>query len=38
MKLISRFLAIARQQHHHVPVTDLDGWTAKPLNVSSIYI
>jgi hypothetical protein len=36
MKLIARFLTIARQRHHHVPI-DVDGWTARPLKVSSAF-
>jgi hypothetical protein len=36
MKLIARLLAIARQQHHHV-TTELDGWIARPLKVSSNF-
>lgn len=33
MKLITRLLAIARQRNYNISV-DLDGWTARPLQVS----
>jgi hypothetical protein len=33
MRLIARFLAVARQHGHHVHI-DLAGWVARPLNVS----
>lgn len=37
MKLIARFLAVARQHGHHVDI-DLEGWVARPLNVSSLCV
>jgi hypothetical protein len=35
MRLIVRFLAIARQHEYRVNI-DLEGWVARPLNVSFI--
>jgi hypothetical protein len=33
IRLIARFLAVARQCGHHFHI-DLEGWVARPLNVS----
>lgn len=34
MKLIARLFAVANKHDHHI-LTDLWGWVARPLNVSS---
>ncbi|KAG2737448.1 hypothetical protein P692DRAFT_20761725 [Suillus brevipes Sb2] len=35
MRLIARFLAVARQHGHHVHI-DLAGWVARPLNTKRL--